>query len=137
MITLDVRTACGNLDLELNFGAVAYLQVPRQTRSGREPSTKGLAVGTAKLWLPSVSAAQVGRSSFKGMGLEVVVSKRKDRPYKSGKLTDWVKVKTPSWREANAGRWENIQARADCAPPPKPSFAPRTAKVTPAPGKRL
>ena len=44
------------------------------------------------------------------MGLEGVVSKRKDRPYKSGKLCDWVKVKTPSWREANAGRWENIQA---------------------------
>jgi bifunctional non-homologous end joining protein LigD len=42
------------------------------------------------------------------MGLEGVVSKRKDRPYRSGKLTDWVKVKTPVWREANKNRFEHL-----------------------------
>jgi bifunctional non-homologous end joining protein LigD len=42
------------------------------------------------------------------MGLEGVVSKRKDRPYRSGNRSDWVKVKTPSWREANKNRFEEL-----------------------------
>ena len=38
-------------------------------------------------------------------GLEGIVSKRKDAPYRSGKC-DWVKVKTKVWREANKSRGE-------------------------------
>src|SRR5262245_3653121 len=38
-------------------------------------------------------------------GLEGVVSKRRDAPYHSGECRDWVKVKTPAWREANRERW--------------------------------
>ena len=38
-------------------------------------------------------------------GLEGIVSKRKDAPYRSGKC-DWVKVKTKAWREANRERGE-------------------------------
>jgi bifunctional non-homologous end joining protein LigD len=44
-------------------------------------------------------------ASCEPMGLEGVVSKRKDFPYRSG-TADWVKVKCPTWREANKGRWE-------------------------------
>jgi ATP-dependent DNA ligase len=38
-------------------------------------------------------------------GLEGVVSKRRDTPYRSGECRDWMKVKTMAWREANRERW--------------------------------
>ena len=38
-------------------------------------------------------------------GLEGVVSKRRDAPYRSGECRDWRKVKTAAWREANPERW--------------------------------
>jgi len=38
-------------------------------------------------------------------GLEGVVSKRRDSPYRSGPCRDWRKVKTAAWREANRERW--------------------------------
>ena len=34
-------------------------------------------------------------------GLEGIVSKRRDAPYRSGECRDWVKVKTAVWRAAN------------------------------------
>ena len=37
-------------------------------------------------------------------GLEGVVSKRRDAPYRSGECRDWRKVKTIAWREANRER---------------------------------
>jgi len=37
--------------------------------------------------------------------LEGIVSKRIDAPYRSGDRTDWIKVKSLSWREANKDRW--------------------------------
>jgi bifunctional non-homologous end joining protein LigD len=44
-------------------------------------------------------------ASCERMGLEGIVSKRCDAPYRSGK-SDWVKVKCLTWREANKDRWE-------------------------------
>jgi bifunctional non-homologous end joining protein LigD len=38
-------------------------------------------------------------------GLEGIVSKRRDAPYRSGDCRDWRKVKTAAWREANQERW--------------------------------
>jgi len=38
-------------------------------------------------------------------GLEGIVSKRRDAPYRSGECRDWRKVKTAAWREANRERW--------------------------------
>jgi bifunctional non-homologous end joining protein LigD len=38
-------------------------------------------------------------------GLEGVVSKRRDAPYRSGACRGWRKVKTTVWREANRERW--------------------------------
>jgi bifunctional non-homologous end joining protein LigD len=39
------------------------------------------------------------------MGLEGIVSKKANTPYRSGSLCDWIKVKCPSWRERNRERW--------------------------------
>jgi bifunctional non-homologous end joining protein LigD len=39
------------------------------------------------------------------LGLEGVVSKRIDAPYRSGRRPEWLKVKTESWRIANRERW--------------------------------
>jgi len=39
-------------------------------------------------------------------GLEDVVSKRRDAPYRSGECRYWRKVKTEAWRAANRERWK-------------------------------
>ena len=44
------------------------------------------------------------------LGIEGMVSKRKDAPYRSGK-GDWVKVKTKAWREANKNRGDLFNQR--------------------------
>jgi bifunctional non-homologous end joining protein LigD len=48
-------------------------------------------------------------SAAEGMGLEGVVSKRRDQPYKSGESKGWIKVRTAAWRAANKDRWEQFQ----------------------------
>jgi bifunctional non-homologous end joining protein LigD len=40
------------------------------------------------------------------LGLEGIVSKRKDAPYRSGASKSWVKVKCAEWRDANKDRGE-------------------------------
>jgi bifunctional non-homologous end joining protein LigD len=45
------------------------------------------------------------------MGLEGVVSKRRDAPYRSGKRSDWIKVKVPAWRAGNQERWRLFEGR--------------------------
>ena len=45
------------------------------------------------------------------MGLEGIVSKKADQPYKSGKNLGWIKVKTLSWRAMNQDRPELFQRR--------------------------
>jgi ATP-dependent DNA ligase len=42
-------------------------------------------------------------------GLEGIVSKRIDAPYRSGSRSGWIKVKTAAWREANQDRLEAIR----------------------------
>ena len=37
--------------------------------------------------------------------LEGIVSKRVDAPYRSGNASDWIKLKSAGWREANTERW--------------------------------
>ena len=43
------------------------------------------------------------------LGLEGIVSKKRDQPYRSGKNFGWVKVKTAAWRGENRDRWEMFQ----------------------------
>jgi bifunctional non-homologous end joining protein LigD len=39
-------------------------------------------------------------------GLEGIVAKRKDAPYRSGARSGWIKVKTSEWKAANRWRAE-------------------------------
>src|ERR1700730_10811659 len=42
------------------------------------------------------------------MGLEGIVSKRRDKPYRSGRSGDWIKTKnpdSPAMQRAREGRW--------------------------------
>ena len=41
-----------------------------------------------------------------GMELEGIVSKRREQPYRSGRNSGWIKVRTATWRDANRERWE-------------------------------
>jgi ATP-dependent DNA ligase len=45
------------------------------------------------------------------MGLEGIVSKRRESVYRSGRSRDWIKVKTAAWRAANAGRGEMFEKK--------------------------
>jgi bifunctional non-homologous end joining protein LigD len=42
------------------------------------------------------------------LGLEGIVSKRREAPYRSGARSEWIKVKTKAWRAANADRWRRF-----------------------------
>jgi ATP-dependent DNA ligase len=35
------------------------------------------------------------------MGLEGIVAKRRDRPYRSGRSSDWIKIKNPDARRGH------------------------------------
>ena len=59
----------------------------------------------------SFSDAKKLLESCEAMGLEGVVSKKADQPYKSGKNVGWIKVKTLSWRAMNQDRPELFQRR--------------------------
>jgi ATP-dependent DNA ligase len=43
------------------------------------------------------------------LGLEGIVSKRADAPYRSGKRPEWIKTKCAAWREANRDRFEKME----------------------------
>jgi bifunctional non-homologous end joining protein LigD len=45
------------------------------------------------------------------IGLEGVVSKRRDAPYVSGVSKNWRKAKTGAWRKANTERWRSFVER--------------------------
>ena len=45
------------------------------------------------------------------LGLEGIVSKRSDTPYRSGTRPEWIKTKCPAWRKANRERFEKMNGR--------------------------
>lgn len=45
------------------------------------------------------------------LGLEGIVSKRGDTPYRSGTRPEWIKTKCPAWRAANRERFEKMNNR--------------------------
>jgi ATP-dependent DNA ligase len=45
------------------------------------------------------------------MGLEGIVSKRRDGAYVSGMSKNWRKTKTEAWRKANTERWRSFVER--------------------------
>jgi bifunctional non-homologous end joining protein LigD len=44
------------------------------------------------------------------MGLEGIVSKRRNAAYVSGMSKNWRKTKTEAWRKANTERWRMFEA---------------------------
>lgn len=64
---------------------------------------------TRKNWLRLSESFDDGLkllASCEKMGLEGIVSKRRDFPYRSLDQSEWIKVKCATWREANHGRHE-------------------------------
>jgi bifunctional non-homologous end joining protein LigD len=70
-----------------------------------------LQVLLARFGCPAVSPSEAFEDGLallraaEARGLEGIVSKRRDAPYRSGDCRDWRKVKTEAWREANRERW--------------------------------
>ena len=67
------------------------------------------------------------------MGLEGIVSKRRDFPYRSGSQSDWIKVKCDGWREANRDHHELFERPKRLVEPhligwPKPKPPRRAVK---------
>jgi bifunctional non-homologous end joining protein LigD len=50
-------------------------------------------------------------ASAEQMGLEGIVSKRVDSPYRVGRSTDWIKVKCLGWKLKNRHRWRLFEKR--------------------------
>lgn len=46
------------------------------------------------------------------MGLEGIISKRRESSYHSGPTRDWLKIKTAAWRAENTNRFELLKKRA-------------------------
>jgi bifunctional non-homologous end joining protein LigD len=49
-------------------------------------------------------------AAIESMGLEGTVSKLVEQPYRSGKNSGWIKVKSKAWRAANRDRWERFES---------------------------
>jgi bifunctional non-homologous end joining protein LigD len=76
--------------------------------SGRKQSLKKI-VDTGPGCLQLVEDFPNGKELLKAgeeLGLEGIVSKLRDKPYRSGTRGDWLKIKSPAWLEANRNRWE-------------------------------
>jgi bifunctional non-homologous end joining protein LigD len=51
------------------------------------------------------------------MGLEGIVSKRRESAYRSGPTRDWLKIKTAAWRAANRDRGEMFEKKRALSTP--------------------
>ena len=80
----------------------------------RKARLEKLLKGTGPAGVGLVASFDDGEALMLGcmeQNLEGVVSKRRDAPYRSGSRPEWVKSKTPMWRQANKDRWERMQGR--------------------------
>jgi len=65
--------------------------------------------GTDIGMVPSFDDGQALLIACMDKGIEGVVSKKRDAPYRSGSRPEWVKVKSPGWRAANQDRGEMLR----------------------------
>jgi ATP-dependent DNA ligase len=42
-------------------------------------------------------------------GVEGIVSKLRDAPYRPGSRPEWLKIKCPGWTTQNRDRWEKLR----------------------------
>ena len=94
------------------------------SQSGKDQRLKPLGTRRAKLktLMGRVESQLIGYSeafsepvpllaACAARGMEGIVSKRLDRPYRSGPSKEWLKTKCPQWREENSWRHEFFQRR--------------------------
>ena len=91
------------------------------SQSGKDQRLKPLSARRAKL-KGRVESQVIGNSeafsepvpllaACAARGMEGIVSKQIDRPYRSGPSKEWLKTKCPQWREENSWRYEFFQRR--------------------------
>ena len=73
------------------------------------PSRAGGADGDLLRFSEAFDDAEKLLAAALELGLEAIVSKKRDQPYRSGKNLGWIKVKTAAWREVNKDRWEMFE----------------------------
>jgi ATP-dependent DNA ligase len=87
----------------------------RQAGTKRRPilsQTKSLSSHRAKACsLPGAINRLATLAACARRGLEGIVSKRRNAPYRSGVRSGWIKVKTATWRAANWERWRLFEKR--------------------------
>jgi bifunctional non-homologous end joining protein LigD len=70
-----------------------------RSRSGRPNLARLLARRSDGIFIAPFEAGEIGPDLFRAacnMGLEGLVSKRPDRPYRAGRSPHWIKVKNPA-----------------------------------------
>jgi bifunctional non-homologous end joining protein LigD len=76
---------------------------PRPWEDRRKALTRLLRKAADGIKLSERLATTDGNTIFRHaceMGLEGIIAKRRDRPYQSGRSTDWIKVKNPDAQAA-------------------------------------
>jgi bifunctional non-homologous end joining protein LigD len=59
--------------------------------------------------IPSFNNGEALLIACMDRGLEGVVSKRRNAPYRSGSRPEWTKIKCPGWTAQNRDRWEKLR----------------------------
>ena len=95
----------------LSVGGKDVRQEPLEQRRARLEGLLARADGDLLRFSEAFDDAEELLGAAAQLGLEGIVSKKRDQHYRSGKNAGWVKVKTAAWREANRDRWEMFQGR--------------------------
>jgi hypothetical protein len=80
------------LPLCVRYPGAGWLRSPPRPM-GNPPGCPGAGAGRLSVHLDGDGPAMFRAAC--AMGLEGIVSKRRDRPYRSGRSPDWIKVKSP------------------------------------------
>jgi bifunctional non-homologous end joining protein LigD len=93
----------------LSVGGKDVRHEPLEKRRARLESLLAGADGDLLRFSEAFDDAEKLLAAALELGLEGIVSKKRDQPYRSGKNLGWIKVKTAAWRETNRDRWEMFE----------------------------
>jgi bifunctional non-homologous end joining protein LigD len=93
----------------LEFDGQDVRDEPLEKRRARLKRLLARSKGKLLRFSDSFPDATVLLAECKRLGLEGIVCKRKDAPYRSGARSGWVKVKTAEWKAANRYRAKVFQ----------------------------
>ena len=97
----NLRVYCFDL---LHLDGIDFRQDPLTNRKALLKGQLGLHKHPAVRLVEAFEDGERLLAKAESMGLEGVVSKRRDAPYRSGNQSGWTKIKTKSWRAVNAER---------------------------------